>query len=193
LTIFNCLHCGCCCRNLRVYLDDTEIKQLGKYQVGLMLLPEETKLFSPADIAPMWGIDTKGKRRPNRPKTLIYQMTRYTCPHLSKENRCLIYKHRPTICRGYPLTIHVNMTATLDLKCTSCHKQNLYDTTHQLYKVFPEELIQSQVQLHKRMKQFFMSEDYKHAYLFDLKTDTWKQLTQKDLEAMEPHPHDKPL
>jgi Fe-S-cluster containining protein len=188
MPLFNCLCCGACCKNLIVTLDEKDGVP-GKYKVGLMLLQEELLLFAAEDIKPMWAINTKGKRRANRPKVILYQMTRQTCPYITKTNRCLIYKRRPTICRGYPLMIHPNNTATLDLKCTACHKQNLYDTTNKVYKVFPEEIINAQLKLHRNMRTLFMTESYDMPFLFDLKTESWISLTDKDLQNMEPHPH----
>ena len=188
MPIFNCLRCGCCCRDLIVTIDEADGVQ-GKYKVGLMVLPEERNLFAAEDISPMWAINTKGKRRPKRPKVILYQMTRPTCPHITKTNRCLIYKRRPTICRGYPLTIHPDLTATLDLKCSGCHKQNLYDTTNKVYRVFPQETVKAQMQLHSSMRKAFMTQKYSQPFLFDLKTQSWIALTDRDLENMEPHPH----
>ena len=188
MPIFECLRCGSCCRNLIVTLDEKD-GVMSKYKVGLMLLPEETRLFASEDVSPMWAINTKGKRRPGRPKAILYQLTRQTCPYLTRDNRCLVYKRRPTICRGYPLTIALDNTATLDLKCISCHKHNLYETTNELGKVFPEEIISAQIKLHKKMREIFTAEHYSKPFIFDLKTWSWQPLTEKELQSIEPQPH----
>lgn len=176
MTRFECQRCGDCCRNLLITLQ-------GNYHVGLLLLPEELKLFPINSVSPMWAVNTKGRRRPGRPKTIFYQLNRNTCPHITKENTCRIYKHRPQVCRGYPLTIHVNATASLDQRCKGCHKAQLYNIEGELRKIFSKEIIGAQIVLHRSMAKGF-GVDYSKVFLFDLLTKEWKTLAYDDLKAM---------
>ena len=88
---FECLKCGNCCRDLVI-----------EGIAGLMLFPNEVKLFQKRNIKPCLGI---GKSPTHGSfKIFTYQLKENICPHL-KDNSCTIYQERPLICRFYPFEL----------------------------------------------------------------------------------------
>jgi Fe-S-cluster containining protein len=148
-----------------------------------MLLPQETNLFPEEDVSPMWAIETRGHSRPARPKPAIYQLNRQTCPYLTRQNKCLIYKRRPLICRAYPLTIHIDGKADLDKKCQACHQAKLYNIEGKPKDLFPKEVLNANVALHRAYYKTFIGE-YDKVFLFDLKTKTWLTLGTEELKEI---------
>jgi len=76
--------------------------------LGLFLMPDELSWFPKDKIVPLYGGGLKGRARPRPEKVIAYQLDLMVCPWLRREERtCMIYRHRPTVCRSYPLSENV--------------------------------------------------------------------------------------
>ena len=171
--MFECTRCGVCCRNLRM--------PQGNWILGLILLPEETCLFKPEEVEPMWRIGED---------ICFLQMKRNDCPHLQKDNSCAIYSQRPMICRSYPLHLMVTppkmevLDASLETKC------KVLDLTGQpvknLVSVFTKEAISAAAEM--SLMTFEMAhiarKKHKKIYFFDLQTEKWIELTEAVANTM---------
>lgn len=177
MTLFQCLRDAVCCRNLLLNLAN-------QYQVGLCLLPQETKLFLAADISPMWAAGTKGYRRP-RPNPVTYQLNLNVCPYLTHNNRCSIYNRRPLVCRAHPLSIHPDGTVDVDAHCPGCQQQKIIGITAKLPEIFNAETINANLICHNYLAKAFSS-PFDKVFLFDLKTRSWKQIARQDVDEVKP-------
>ena len=74
-----------CCKNLHSTIDGA--------QFGLYLSPEESRLFAPEAVVPLF-------RRGS--EVVAYQVRASRCPQL-QGNLCRIYDDRPLACRAFPL------------------------------------------------------------------------------------------
>jgi Fe-S-cluster containining protein len=114
---FNCKKCGFCCRTLLEYENNL--------LMGMVLFEEERKLFNEKDVIPQRSI---GNDQPS--EILSYQLRLAVCPHISKENKCLIYDKRPLACKAFPITSTIGKNIA-DLKCPQISKW----TKEQLYNL----------------------------------------------------------
>jgi Fe-S-cluster containining protein len=161
---FECSRCGACCRNL--------LMQMGRWQLGLMLLPPERKLFPDNLVAPMWAT---GRNKPEN--IAAYQLNAIDCVHL-KGNSCNIYEKRPKICRAFPLTIEIQngnvVGATLSGNCPQ--SKELINTRAKLLESFPEEMIAANIDRYEFNSQHLRDE----LFMFDLKSKAWSKMTYAD-------------
>jgi Fe-S-cluster containining protein len=110
---FACRRCGHCCRNLKrvrkledagekrpLYILEEE-RSLALYEWELDdFLLFGRKLNKQIEVAPVLiCID----QLTNTPLGLIWSILDNDCPFLSESNLCLIYEHRPVICRIFPV------------------------------------------------------------------------------------------
>lgn len=99
MVVFECARCGTCC-----------LKHVGKmagHVHGLMILPEERKLFPEEIIAPMFRYKMGFKPDPGR--VFMYQIDTMPCPHYAREEgACNIYSKRPVTCRTFPFELRGN-------------------------------------------------------------------------------------
>ena len=168
---FECAGCGFnCCKNLIIPL-------AGVHHVGLCLMPQEVPLFPAGTVEPMWSVGTKGHSRP-RPRVILYQLNRDTCPFLDpKKFRCTIYKKRPLVCIGHPLSINL-AGATVDNRCPTAHP--LINSKVKVTDAFPKEYVDANMKFHNYMaKEFGGRGKYEAVKLFDLKTRTWNNITEE--------------
>jgi len=94
---FKCLKCGYCCAHL---INETSLGKL-----GIFLLPQERGWFPQETIIPLYGAGLKGKRRLRPQVIYAFQSTLKRCPWFDERSHlCLIYEHRPSVCRAYPLS-----------------------------------------------------------------------------------------
>jgi len=91
VALWHCLNCGECCRTL-----------LGR-RFGMPIFPQEKKRLEllaqknarHISILPL-TLDWLGN-------VTLYQIVEEKCPFLDSRNRCEIYRHRPLLCRAFPL------------------------------------------------------------------------------------------
>ena len=99
MVVFECTRCGTCC-----------IQHVGKmagHVHGLMILPDERKLFPEEIISPMFRYTMKYKPDPGR--VFMYQIATAPCPHYAQEKRaCNIYPKRPVVCQTFPFELRGN-------------------------------------------------------------------------------------
>ena len=87
--ILQCKRCGSCCRNL--FDDNKGIRK------SLVLTAKEIGFFPSEMISPSLAVGTE-----KRKKVITYQLNVNTCPHIDKNNECLIYDNRPLKCKAFP-------------------------------------------------------------------------------------------
>ncbi len=179
-SVFQCLRCGFCCRNLRL--------NVGDFTLGLLLLPDEMALFNEDDLEPMWGVGLKGRSRP-RPEAIgVVQLNLNVCPHITKDNRCSIYEKRPLICRAHPLTLRISPTGTVESasynkKCPGTYVIPNYSVIT-LGEHFSNDMLRATAVLNSYFNKMF-----EHSkgllWLFDLKSKQWhkanSQLVMRNL------------
>jgi len=115
---FKCTKCGVCCRDM---VKDTKV---GTF--GMLLLDGEEKLFPWNLIKPYWGIGPPKGLHKNKPSMVAaWQYIGKECPHISKDNTCLIYSRRPRVCSSYPISIFAfgkDQNATVSPDCPVTRK-----------------------------------------------------------------------
>jgi Fe-S-cluster containining protein len=153
---FNCKKCGFCCRTLLEY----ENNQL----MGLAIFEEERKLFNEKDVVPQRAI---GKDKPI--EILSYQLKLAICPHISKENKCLIYDKRPLVCKAFPVTSTLGKTIA-ELKCpqiSKCTKEQLYNMK------FPDEIAETMDKINAIVGSHFRKKGGLKFWFFDIASNSW--------------------
>ena len=156
---FTCRRCGKCCRDL--LLRDHGILR------GLTLLPEETKHFPEEQVKPYLGL---GKRPYDTNFTVLaYQLTSNVCPHL-EDDKCTIYKDRPSTCRQFPFSLDPDkeeeMLLGVDMNCPAAVE--LVNTSEGLIE-FPDR--DSAMRLYELKKQAV--ENPRRIWVYDLDKDNW--------------------
>lgn len=106
---FTCNSCGDCCSNfgdlgtLPLFNDEKKrLEELGKnLNISTEFIPENVMMddITGAIFCGNWGM--KGN----------------PCPFLDKNNKCLIYKNRPLICKAFPIYKIVKSEKDLNLGC----------------------------------------------------------------------------
>jgi len=82
---FKCKKCGRCCSKIgSLALFEWEAERLKKYSVRIK--PGIVLDLNGSKIILQWGLEGKNKKQ---------------CPFLTKRG-CLVYNHRPLVCRSYP-------------------------------------------------------------------------------------------
>ncbi|MHC1572063.1 MAG: YkgJ family cysteine cluster protein [Methanosarcinales archaeon] len=89
--VFECRRCAACCRSLVI--------NVGQYQFGLSLLPEECAYFPSDVVAPFIGVSSKDS---SDIEVIMFQLTESVCPNLDENSLCKIYDNRPLACRIFP-------------------------------------------------------------------------------------------
>ena len=180
--MFECVKCGCCCRNLRV--------ECGIWQLGLFLLPDEAKLFADADVAPMWGIGVEG----NGPAEVYFmQLKTKDCPHIRDDNLCNIYPKRPLVCRGHPLSLRIDpvtskpQAASVDTRCKG--KNMPHSQQVKLRDYFPSDILWANVETCCYLGKMFKDAGERVIWLYDLKTEKWIQVTRANATRALLKPH----
>ena len=157
--LFNCDRCGHCCRNLLQPQDDGTL-------LGLALLTAQEKaLFKDVDVVPYTAV---GKDSPR--EILMYQVKNNVCPHINRNNECLIYSKRPLACRAYPIVNTIGKKI-VDLECPQVSKY----TPDELRQVgFPDELGEAMTIINKLIKKSLRKEHGNHTlWRFDVATKKW--------------------
>ncbi len=161
-----------------------------KGTAGLMLFPNEVKLFRKGAIKPCLAIGKSPTH--SRFKIITYQLTEDICPHL-KNNSCTIYQERPLVCKGYPFTMSVDwkgMSFGVVPKCTSIkelmgrHQEirvhdelkaliNSIETGEQHFR--RKEEIEARLLCMKKLQDYYILNHRKNKrWAYNLKTDKWK-------------------
>lgn len=91
----DCLACANCCKTTSPIFYQTDIERAAK---GLKVKPGDF-------IKTYLEMDEEGD--------FVFKSA--PCPFLQQDNRCKIYKYRPTACKEYPHTDRKNMHQILDL------------------------------------------------------------------------------
>jgi len=150
---FSCQKCGKCCRDLRRIDEDFGVSK------GLMLFPEEKHLFPREKVFPLIAIGDSPT------KIILYQLDENICPHL-QDNKCIIYKDRPLICRAFPLRISSFGRVTYSRECPQLYPFEKID-------VFVAPLEETALkELEKKLRAFYEI-DYSKKWVFDLETKKW--------------------
>lgn len=171
MTMFKCLKCGTCCRNL--------LRNFGEWTLGLFLLPNEMNLFPEKHLAPMWGIGLRGRSRP-RPETVhVLQLDLNVCPMLTSTNECEIYEKRPQICRAHPLSITLEgnlvISGSVSKQCKGAQKIP-NNCQVKLSDYFTEEILHASANLDAYL-QIMFRKARELVWLFDLHSKRWKRVT----------------
>lgn len=151
---------------------------MGEFTLGLLLLPDEIPLFQEEHLAPMWGIGLKGRSRP-RPETIgVVQLDLNVCPHMTDDNRCLIYKKRPQICRAHPLSLRIAngevVSASFSKECKGAKKLPS-NCEVRLPDHFSEETIQASATLNAYFDAM-CQQSGGLLWLYDLGSEKWKRV-----------------
>ena len=118
---FSCLKCGVCCANIRqkIESDDSDfikanlfgnspiVQLVSVEDMSLPIWPWEAEILRKkaeelkvkADIKPFRTVFDINK---NKSLILSYFIDHDLCPFL-KENQCIVYNHRPLVCRQFPI------------------------------------------------------------------------------------------
>ena len=169
---FECLKCGTCCKDL--WLD--------KGKTGLMIHKNETHLFPIQDLKPHLAVGSAPEHENFR--ILTYQLKPKKCPNL-RNNLCSIYSKRPLICRGYPLSIKLDIPGKYD-----------YDMSHEcvavsrIQKKHSRKLASGQVEItfsdevelaslresNNKLFEFWVPTGSRyHKWVFNLRTGKWRK------------------
>jgi len=172
--MFSCLRCGACCKDL--------IVDFNGWRIGLFLMAHEIGLFPINLVSPGWAVGTRGRSRP-RLNVKSYQLNVKDCPYITPKNLCGIYERRPVICRGHPLTIHVNpatmniRSASVDSKCPKCKEMPFGGGTLQvLGKCFSEDILRANGAMASYLKWMF-KETAQQVWLYDVNLRQWREVT----------------
>jgi len=160
---FTCLMCARCCRDL-IHENPLGVN-------GLLLLPEEVKLFqnAGAEVYPFIGVGEDDEPE----KILAYQLSSKVCPHLLEDNRCAIYPDRPLLCRSFPVEYVRGGWAFLAENCTFINR-NLGDRMVDV-SYFSRVEVEANMELQRRIRRGMRSFKTK-IWIFDLKAEKWKEL-----------------
>jgi len=160
---FKCLMCAHCCRDLM------HENPLGVN--GLLLLPEEVKLFenAGAEVYPFIGVGENDEPE----KILAYQLSSKVCPLLLEDNKCAIYADRPLLCRSFPVEYVRGGLAFLAENCTFINRnlRNLMVDVSYFSIVEVEANLRLQERLREEMKPYKTE-----VWIFDLATKKWKSM-----------------
>lgn len=176
--VFQCDSCGFCCRHLR--------RKMGDFTLGLLLLPDEIRLFPVNHLSPMWGVGLKGRSRPRPAVVGVVQLDLNVCPHITRDNRCDIYEKRPQICRAHPLTMRLENSQVVSASYSKeCHAVKGVPSDREviLTKFFSEEMIQASAGLNVYYENMF-KESGGLLWLYDLKSKKWKRV---DMQLVKGH------
>lgn len=96
----SCLDCANCCKTISPIFKQKDIERLSR---RLKMKPYQfIELYLYEDLEGDYVL----KEKP--------------CPFLMHDNYCSVYEDRPTACKGYPHTNHVNMKKHLSLAAKNC-------------------------------------------------------------------------
>ncbi len=163
---FVCVKCGECCRNLLVYAGSA----------GLMLFPEEVKLFKKTDVRPCLAV---GKSLTHSSfKILTYQLKLNVCPHL-EGNSCTMYLERPNACRGYPFARSENLEIASYWTDQGCTVIKEFEKRHGgIQNVVHCQSIEENMEGNKKLIREFQkikNRKNKKTWVYDLRTEKWKR------------------
>jgi len=166
---FVCLKCGGCCKDL--------LSSVGDDIAGLMLFPDEIKLFQKRNIKPCLAI---GKSPTHGSfKIITYQFTKAICPYL-KNNSCAIYQKRPLLCKGYPFTVsgdllRQSVSFGVVPECTfiiELREKNPNIRSHDF--AYCDEITARLICMEKLLSYSILKHKKIKRWVYDLKTDKWK-------------------
>jgi len=158
---FKCLMCARCCRDL-MHENPVGVN-------GLLLLPEEIKLFenTGAEVYPFIGVGEDNEPE----KILAYQLSSQSCPHLLEDNKCAIYPDRPLLCRSFPIEYVSGDWAIPSRNCTFINR-NVGDRMVDI-SYFSNVEVEANLKLQKRLREEM--KPYKtEVWIFDLASKKWK-------------------
>ena len=136
---------------------------------GLLLLPEEVKLFenAGAEVYPFIGVGEDDEPE----KILAYQLGSKVCPHLLEDGRCAIYPDRPLLCRSFPVEYVRGSLAFLSENCTFINRnvgERMVDVSY-----FSDVEVKANLRLQERLREE-MQPFKTEIWIFDLSTKKWK-------------------
>lgn len=156
---FKCKKCGYCCRTL-FGSNEGWIR-------GLSLTSEERLLFDQRFVFPQWAIGV------SRPEYIYqYQLGLAVCPHLSKNNECVIYEKRPLICRCYPFELIGFSSTKKDIMISPECKEMGFRREPLLEDEIPDECKELYFYFIRVRAEHFKKDS--HIWYFDLLTKAWR-------------------
>jgi len=136
---------------------------------GLLLLPEEVKLFenAGAEVYPFIGVGEDDEPK----KILAYQLSSKVCPLLLEDGKCAIYPDRPLLCRSFPVEYVKGSRAFLSQNCTFINRnvgERMVDVS-----CFSDIEVKANLRLQERLREE-MQPFKTRIWIFDLSTKKWK-------------------